>query len=122
MTDPSQDVPVIYTVGCKFTDPAVGDAWLEWLRRTHLRDVLDAGALRATVMRVDRQHYEILGFSKLRTDIITATAVPAVVAVSGTTGKVVFGEAGKHARLAVGVSSLPFNIGLEVEGVVEVRG
>jgi len=33
----------------------------------------------------------------------------------------VFGEAGKHARLAVGVSSLPFNIALEVEAIVEVR-
>jgi nitroimidazol reductase NimA-like FMN-containing flavoprotein (pyridoxamine 5'-phosphate oxidase superfamily) len=33
----------------------------------------------------------------------------------------VFGEAGKHARLAVGVSSLPFNIALEIEAVVEVR-
>jgi enamine deaminase RidA (YjgF/YER057c/UK114 family) len=33
----------------------------------------------------------------------------------------VFGEAGQHARLAVGVSSLPFNIALEVEATVEVR-
>jgi enamine deaminase RidA (YjgF/YER057c/UK114 family) len=32
----------------------------------------------------------------------------------------VFGEAGKHARLAVGVSSLPFNIALEVELTVEL--
>ena len=32
----------------------------------------------------------------------------------------VFGEAGKHARLAVGVSSLPFGIALEVEAVVEI--
>ena len=34
----------------------------------------------------------------------------------------VFGEAGKHARLAVGVSSLPFNIALEVELTVELNG
>jgi enamine deaminase RidA (YjgF/YER057c/UK114 family) len=34
----------------------------------------------------------------------------------------VFGEAGRHARLAVGVSSLPFNIALEIEAVVEVSG
>jgi enamine deaminase RidA (YjgF/YER057c/UK114 family) len=33
----------------------------------------------------------------------------------------VFGEAGRHARLAVGVSSLPFNIALEVEATIEVR-
>jgi enamine deaminase RidA (YjgF/YER057c/UK114 family) len=32
----------------------------------------------------------------------------------------IFGGAGKHARLAVGMSSLPFNIALEVELTVEV--
>lgn len=31
-----------------------------------------------------------------------------------------FGDAGKHARLAVGVSSLPFNIALEIELTIEV--
>lgn len=34
----------------------------------------------------------------------------------------VFGDAGKHARLAVGVSSLPFNICLEVDAIVELAG
>lgn len=33
----------------------------------------------------------------------------------------VFGERGRHARLAVGVSSLPFNIALEVEVTAEVE-
>lgn len=33
----------------------------------------------------------------------------------------VFGERGRHARLAVGVSSLPFNIALEVEISAEVK-
>ena len=33
----------------------------------------------------------------------------------------VFGESGKHARLAVGVSSLPFNIALEVEAIIELQ-
>ena len=32
----------------------------------------------------------------------------------------VFGEKGKHARSSVGMSSLPFNIPVEVEMVVEV--
>ncbi|MFZ4373798.1 MAG: RidA family protein [Mycobacterium sp.] len=32
----------------------------------------------------------------------------------------VFGDAGRHARLAVGVSSLPANIALEIEMTVEV--
>lgn len=33
----------------------------------------------------------------------------------------VFGSAGRHARLAVGVSSLPANIALEIEVTAEVR-
>ena len=33
----------------------------------------------------------------------------------------VFGESGKHARLAVGVSSLPFNIALECEAIIELQ-
>lgn len=32
----------------------------------------------------------------------------------------VFGEAGRHARLAVGVSSLPANIALEIEAMIEL--
>jgi enamine deaminase RidA (YjgF/YER057c/UK114 family) len=32
----------------------------------------------------------------------------------------VFGERGKHARLAVGVSSLPANLALEITAVVEI--
>ena len=33
----------------------------------------------------------------------------------------VYGDAGRHARLAVGVSSLPANLALEIELIVEVR-
>ena len=33
----------------------------------------------------------------------------------------IFGDAGKHARSAVGVAELPFNIAVEVEFVFEVR-
>lgn len=32
----------------------------------------------------------------------------------------VFGERGRHTRLAVGVSALPYNVAVEVEGVFEV--
>jgi enamine deaminase RidA (YjgF/YER057c/UK114 family) len=32
-----------------------------------------------------------------------------------------FGESGKHTRIAVGVSALPYNVAVEVEAVVEVR-
>jgi enamine deaminase RidA (YjgF/YER057c/UK114 family) len=33
----------------------------------------------------------------------------------------VFGEAGRHTRMAVGVSGLPYGVAVEVEAVVEVR-
>lgn len=33
----------------------------------------------------------------------------------------VFGEAGRHARSAVGMAELPFDIAVEIEAVVEVR-
>jgi enamine deaminase RidA (YjgF/YER057c/UK114 family) len=32
-----------------------------------------------------------------------------------------FGEAGRHARMAVGVSALPYDVAVEVEGAFEVR-
>jgi enamine deaminase RidA (YjgF/YER057c/UK114 family) len=34
----------------------------------------------------------------------------------------VFGEKGKHARSAVGMNALPFNIAVEIEMIVEVEG
>src|SRR5688572_10944477 len=33
----------------------------------------------------------------------------------------VFGEAGRHARFAIGVGSLPFNVAVEIAAIVEVR-
>ncbi|MET0619058.1 MAG: RidA family protein [Thermoanaerobaculia bacterium] len=33
----------------------------------------------------------------------------------------VFGDAGRHARMAVGVAALPYDVAVEVEAVVEVR-
>ncbi|MEA2602164.1 MAG: hypothetical protein QOF89_3156 [Acidobacteriota bacterium] len=33
----------------------------------------------------------------------------------------VFGEAGRHTRMAVGVSALPYDVAVEVEGIFEVR-
>jgi len=33
----------------------------------------------------------------------------------------VFGERGKHARAAVGMGSLPRNIAVEIEAIVEVK-
>jgi enamine deaminase RidA (YjgF/YER057c/UK114 family) len=33
----------------------------------------------------------------------------------------VFGDAGRHARMAIGVSALPYDVAVEVEGTFEVR-
>jgi enamine deaminase RidA (YjgF/YER057c/UK114 family) len=33
----------------------------------------------------------------------------------------VFGEAGRHTRMAVGVAALPYDVAVEVEGVFEIR-
>ena len=33
----------------------------------------------------------------------------------------VFGAAGKHTRMAVGVSALPYDVAVEVEGIFEIR-
>jgi hypothetical protein len=44
---------ILYTVRCEFTDPAVADAWLQWLADEHLADVCDAGALDAEAVRLD---------------------------------------------------------------------
>lgn len=44
---------IAYTVRCTFTDAAVADEWIDWLRAEHLKDVLDGGADEATVVRLD---------------------------------------------------------------------
>jgi enamine deaminase RidA (YjgF/YER057c/UK114 family) len=33
-----------------------------------------------------------------------------------------WGDAGRHARLAVGVASLPFDLALEIEVIAELEG
>jgi enamine deaminase RidA (YjgF/YER057c/UK114 family) len=33
----------------------------------------------------------------------------------------VFGDAGRHTRMAVGVSALPYDVAVEVEAVLELR-
>lgn len=52
------ELPVIYTVSCEFTDSSVANEWVKWMREKHLRDVLNAGALRATLMRHHEHKYE----------------------------------------------------------------
>jgi len=45
---------------------------------------------------------------------------PAVINGASDLFVEVFGEAGKHARFAVGVNTLPFNVAVEIESVWEV--
>lgn len=45
---------------------------------------------------------------------------PAVINGASELMAEVFGEAGKHARSAVGVASLPFNVAVEVDAVFEI--
>jgi enamine deaminase RidA (YjgF/YER057c/UK114 family) len=49
------------------------------------------------------------------------TEQPAVVNGASELMLEVFGDAGRHARSAVGVASLPFNVAVEVEATFEVR-
>ncbi|MCE7939345.1 DUF4286 domain-containing protein [bacterium] len=44
---------VLYVVSCAFTDPAVAEAWVAWLRDGHLAEVCAAGARDAQVFRID---------------------------------------------------------------------
>lgn len=44
---------IAYTVRCRFTDAAVAEKWLDWLRDGHLQDVCDAGAESAYAVRMD---------------------------------------------------------------------
>ena len=42
-----------YTVQCRFDRADVAEDWVRWLREEHIRDVLDAGAVRAELIRLD---------------------------------------------------------------------
>lgn len=42
-----------YTVRAAFADPAVAHAWVAWLRDGHAAEVLAAGALGASIVRLD---------------------------------------------------------------------
>lgn len=42
-----------YTVRCELDDPAVAEAWIAWMRDEHLREVIEAGAREAMLVRLD---------------------------------------------------------------------
>jgi hypothetical protein len=44
---------VVYTVAVAFTDSALAEEWLRWLRERHIGDVLAGGASDAEVVELD---------------------------------------------------------------------
>ncbi|HEY5607420.1 MAG TPA: RidA family protein [Alphaproteobacteria bacterium] len=61
---------------------------------------------------------KLVGFVNATPDF---TEQPAVVNGASDLMVQVFGDAGKHARSAVGVASLPFGCAVEVEGIFEIK-
>jgi enamine deaminase RidA (YjgF/YER057c/UK114 family) len=78
----------------------------------HLRDALDGDLDR--VVRCVR----IAGFVN---SVPEFTAQPQVLNGASDLFVEVFGDVGRHARMAVGVAALPYDVAVEVEAVFEVR-
>ena len=78
----------------------------------HARD--EAGGDLDRVARIVR----IAGFVNSMPDFVQQSQV-----VNGASDLFVdvFGDAGRHARMAVGVAALPYDVAVEVEAVLEVR-
>ena len=49
-----------YRVRCTFDDASVADRWCTWLEERHLMDVMNAGAMRAEVVRLGPLEAEAL--------------------------------------------------------------
>ena len=78
------------------------------------------GEIREAVGSLDRvkRVVKVIGFVNVG---IEFGAHPTVINGASDLLQQLFGEAGRHARSAVGLSSLPSNVSVEVELVVEVR-
>ena len=61
---------------------------------------------------------KVVGFVNAGRDFATQ---PAAINGASDLLQELFGEAGRHARSAVGLSSLPSNVSIEIELIVEVR-
>lgn len=46
-------VGFVYWVRASFQDATVAQEWLEWMRREHIAQVIAAGALEATLLRIE---------------------------------------------------------------------
>jgi enamine deaminase RidA (YjgF/YER057c/UK114 family) len=78
------------------------------------------GAIKGVIGDLDRikQIVRVVGYVA---SVPTFTQQPAVVNGASELLLEVFGEAGKHARSAVGVAVLPLNASVEIELIVEVE-
>lgn len=78
------------------------------------------GSLKALIGDLDkvRQIVKVLGMVNCEADFLEQ---PKVIDGASDLLVGVFGEKGKHARSAVGMSALPFNIAVEIEMVAEVE-
>ncbi|MCZ6835653.1 MAG: DUF4286 family protein [Planctomycetota bacterium] len=44
---------IAYTVACTFQNEALAEEWIQWLLDEHLAEVIDAGAMDASVVKLD---------------------------------------------------------------------
>lgn len=93
-------------------DVATGQAAAERCALAILSQVKAAGADLDTAKLV-----KVVGFVNATPDF---TEVPKVINGASDLFVAVMGEAGKHARSAVGVATLPFGVAVEVEAIFEI--
>jgi enamine deaminase RidA (YjgF/YER057c/UK114 family) len=89
----------------------------KWLARTSALNALAAAASAAGGLNGIRRVVKMTGFVASAPDF---TGQPQVVNGASELMLEVFGEAGKHARSAVGVAALPLDAPVEIELIVEV--
>ncbi len=94
-----------YTVKSETDDEATLAAWSAWLQATHLREVIDAGATKVELVRLDSKHlecryqfesreafnrYESEHAPRLRADALARFPPGSGLTMSRTTGDIVF--------------------------------
>jgi enamine deaminase RidA (YjgF/YER057c/UK114 family) len=97
----------------------VGAAEAAALARTCALNALAAAASAAGGISAISRVVKLTGFVASAPDF---TGQPQVVNGASELLLEIFGEAGRHARSAVGVAVLPLNAPVEIELIVEVRG
>ncbi len=92
----------------------------EGYEAARLAGIRQLGALKAEIGNLNKvkRIVKVLGMVNAAPDF---TNHPKVINGFSDLMVEVFGEKGKHARAAVGMASLPFNIAVEIEMIVEVE-